>query len=246
MKIIEIDGRPYETTGRDITEFHHGETVTILVRPQNGQRQPLDLADQQDIYISFASSAAGEPIHQFYASLHEQVAWITDSAVPAALIRLAYVDLPNVAEASTFYYNIWTKLPGEDPILQERGKIILAPSILGTLLSIDRPTITMSASFDPAEPVEGSPVTFLPPVAAGTAPMLSLSAVSVDGESLIDLVVEMDGSYGLTAPPAGELTVTWVARNAAGEVPDTVTTTIAKRTAPQPGFSSGFSEGFAA
>ncbi|MEL7299384.1 MAG: hypothetical protein AAFM92_03280 [Pseudomonadota bacterium] len=109
-----------------LRDFHKGEGVAFTAALKNRDGSVIDSPASQAVTLRIAETEGGSSIVAFSAS--PQVV-LTDELGGVWTFSMAASDLASVTEGAVGYYNIWSELAGQEPVLQLCGQFQLRYAI---------------------------------------------------------------------------------------------------------------------
>jgi hypothetical protein len=113
----------------NIDGFHYDEYVEILFQGRDRSGYPLSDAASQVITLVISGTAGGvaDPGGEWSTATGHIV--LVDAPEAKWEISLTPDDLSDLSEGKVYYYNIWSQLTPDTPILQAKGRFTLLDSI---------------------------------------------------------------------------------------------------------------------
>lgn len=109
-----------------LRDFHKGEGVAFTAELKNRDGSVIENPSNQTVTFRVSKTEGGSSIVEFDAS--PQVV-LTDEPDGVWTFSMSVADLEAVTEGAVGYYNIWSQLPGQEPILQVCGQFQLRYAI---------------------------------------------------------------------------------------------------------------------
>ena len=108
---------------QDLTDrFHYGSLIEITLLAREPDGEVIASPASQVVTILFAETRGGAAVASFNGS--PQVT-LQNANTGEYLIQLNASDYSALSEGTRYYYEIWTKLSTNPPLLQVRGEINL-------------------------------------------------------------------------------------------------------------------------
>lgn len=116
-------------TETDITEYHKGEYIRILLYTKNRAGAATPNADIHTVAMTVSETVSGAPIVTFNQASGNIT--LNNPATAEYLIEIFEEDQALLVEGRTYYYNIWNWANATPDVqnLQVKGRLILQNSI---------------------------------------------------------------------------------------------------------------------
>lgn len=117
-------------TESNITEFHKGEYIEIILLAKDRDGSVISTPASQTMTFAIGDTPSGSPSLEFTTTAGDIT--LADVGTGEFTLQLTPTDLISLVENKTYYYNYWSEISSDQPLLQAKGQFKLLNSIEAT------------------------------------------------------------------------------------------------------------------